>query len=390
MPDSKRTTVLHSLPIWLPQTQTWLYKQIGYLPDTVESHIVCEVTENLDQFRLANIHSLSEAPRWRYYWDKGLRRLRLRHYLGFLVEQAKRYRAVVLHSHFGNIGWTNIEAVKRIGLKHVVTFYGLEVNYLPKLDPRWNGRYYALFEQVDLVLCEGSHMAQCIADLGCPEHKIRVHHLGVAVNEIPFKPRTWEPDEPLRVLIAASFREKKGITDALEALGQFQSEVPLEITIIGDANSEARSQAEKKKILGTIEKHCLWPKVRMLGYQPHAVLLKESYRHHIFLSPSVTASDGDTEGGAPVSIIEMAASGMPIVSTRHCDIPQIVEDGVTGLLAEERDVEGLVGHLRWLVDHPNHWFNLSRAGRERLQTEFNARTQGEKLTKVYEQVLNGS
>ena len=112
---------------------------------------------------------------------------------------------------------------------------------------------------------------------------------------------------PLRVLIAGSFREKKGIPYALEALGRLQQEIPLEITIIGDASE--RGEAEKLQILDTIKTHNLWPKTRMLGYQPHAILLEEAYRHHIFLSPSVTASDGDTEGGLPVSIIEMAATG---------------------------------------------------------------------------------
>ncbi len=70
-----------------------------------------------------------------------------------------------------------------------------------------------------------------------------------------------------------------------------------------------------------------------MGYQPHSTLFAEAYRHHIFLSPSVTASTGDTEGGAPVSLIEMAATGMLIVSTTHCDIPEVIKHGVTGLLA---------------------------------------------------------
>jgi len=75
----------------------------------------------------------------------------------------------------------------------------------------------------------------------------------------------------------------------------------------------------------------------MLGFQPHAILFEEAYKNHIFLSPSVTALDGDTEGGAPVTIIEMAATGMPIISTKHCDIPEVIKDGVTGFLANERD-----------------------------------------------------
>ncbi|MDY7079451.1 MAG: glycosyltransferase [Chloroflexota bacterium] len=357
-----------------------------HLPPEVESHIVCENTENLEQFDVPHIHSLAQAPRWRYLWDKGLRRLKIRRHLGFLVEVAKQYQAQVLHSHFGNSGWANLAAARKANLKHVVTFYGLDVTYLPRSQSYWLERYQTLFAQVDCVLCEGPFMAQSIVALGCPEHKVRVHHLGVNVDEIPFKPRVWRATEPLRVLIAASFREKKGIPYALEALGRFQREVPLEITLIGDAGQETRSQAEKQKIMATFTKHHLLSKTRLLGYQPYTVLLEEAYKHHVFLSPSVTASDGDTEGGAPVSLIDMMASGIPIVSTTHCDIPEVVQDGITGLLAEERDVDGLVDHLKWLVDHPDRWQSMLEAGRTYVEREYNARVQGERLGVIYSQL----
>jgi colanic acid/amylovoran biosynthesis glycosyltransferase len=367
---------------------TWLYNQVRYLPDEVESHIICEYTENIDQFWLPNIHSLAEAPRWRYYWDLGLRKLQVRRHLGFLVDQARQNQAQVLHSHFGNIGWVNMQAAKQMKLKHIVTFYGRDVNYLPNQNPNWYKRYRSLFAQVDCVLCEGPHMAKCVIALGCPEDKIRVHHLGVRVDEIAFKPRVWVPREPLRVLIAASFQEKKGIPYALEALGRLQYDVPLEITIIGDAASEARSQAEKQKIIEAIEKHSLQTKVRLLGYQPHAVLFEEAYNHHVFLSPSVTASDGDTEGGAPVTIIEMAATGMLIVSSMHCDIPEVVKNKVTGLLAQELDVDGLVCHLRWLVNHPQQWIKMLEAGLDHVTIEYNTRKQGERLAAIYQEKIN--
>ena len=380
-----KITVIHSFPEWLPQTMTWLYNQVHYLPDRIESHIVCETTENLDQFWLRNIHSLAEAPPWRCYWDLCLRKLQVRRHLGFLVEQVKRCNAQVLHSHFGNVAWANLEAAKQVGLKHVVTFYGQDVNYLPTQDTRWYKRYQSLFAQIDCVLCEGTYMAKCVIALGCPQEKVQVHHLGVKVDEIAFKPKVWSPGEPLRVLIAASFREKKGIPYALEALGRMQHDVPLEITIIGDATAEARSQAEKKKILATIEKYNLHSKVRLLGYQPHTVLFEEAYKHHIFLAPSVTASDGDTEGGAPVVIIEMAATGILIVSTTHCDIPELVQNGVTGLLAQERNVDGLVYQLKSLIAHPEQWAKMLEAGRRYVAKEYNARIQGERLAAIYQE-----
>jgi colanic acid/amylovoran biosynthesis glycosyltransferase len=375
--------VLHSFPNWLPQTQTWLYHQVRYLPEEIESHIVCETTENLDQFSVPHIHALENASRWRYVWDKGLRKLKLRRYLGYGVAIARQQTASILHSHFGDIGWTDLEIARRARLKHVVTFYGYDVNALPTLDSRWYERYHTLFQQVDQILCEGPHMAQCVVKLGCLAEKVRVHHLGIAIDQIPFQLRTWQPGEPLRVLIAASFSEKKGIPDALEALGQFHHEQPLEITIIGDARNHPESLTEKQKILATINKHQIQDCVSMLGYQPHTVMLETAYTHHIFLSPSLTASMGDTEGGAPVSLIEMAATGMPIVSTTHCDIPEVIQHGKTGLLAPERDITSLVNHLRWLTQHPDRWQEMAIAGRTHVEKEFSATIQGKKLAEIY-------
>ncbi|NJL33455.1 MAG: colanic acid biosynthesis glycosyltransferase WcaL, partial [Chloroflexaceae bacterium] len=361
----------------------FIYHQVKYAPIDIENHIVCQYLRNLDQFAVPNIHALEQASPWQQTWDRWVRKSKVRPYLGYLVEQAQRCGARVLHSHFGPGGWNNLGAARRARLKHVVTFYGLDINYLPTVQPRWRERYRDMFRQIDRVLCEGSYMAGSIAQLGCPAEKILVHHLGIAVDAIAFQPRCWQPGEPLRVLLTGTFHEKKGIPYALEALGRLQHSVPLEITVIGDAKNEPRSLAEKQKILATIAKHDLHAKVRLLGYQPYARLFEEAYQHHIFLAPSVLASNGDCEGGAPVTIIEMAATGMPVVSTRHCDIPGVVLDGVTGLLADERDVDGLIARLCHLISNPQQWQAMAEAARRHIEAEFDARVQGERLAAIY-------
>lgn len=383
-----RTVVLHSFPIWLPLTQTWLYNQVRFLPEPIESHIVCEDTENLSAFKLPNIHCLSDLPRPLQVWDRGWRRLGVRRHLAFPIRESRRHKATILHSHFGNVGWMDVPVAARGNLAHVVSFYGFDANFLPASDPRWRERYAELFAAVSCVLCEGPHLGRSIAALGCPEDKIRIHHLGIETERIPFRPRCWTKGQgPLRVLVAASFQEKKGIPYALQALAALQGEVPLEVTLIGDANQEPRSQQEKRRILEVIEQTGLGPCVRMLGYQPHDVLLQEAYAHHLFLSPSVTASDGDTEGGAPVTIIEMAASGMAVLSTRHCDIPEIIRHGETGLLAEERDVDGLTDNLRWVIRTPKEWMRLLESARRHIEHEYDARRQGLILSNVYKALV---
>lgn len=385
-----RLCVIHSVPgSWIESTQTWLYNQVRFLPETVESHVVCPMTQNLDRFGVANLHAEADQHRLRRVVDSLSRQLRLRRHTSLLERVARESGepggAKVLHSHFGPTGWESLRVTRKLGLKHVVTFYGLDVNFLPRVG--WKNRYQELFEQVDGVLCEGPHMARCISDLGCSPEKVHVHHLGIDVDSITFAPKAWSGDEPLRILIAASFREKKGIPYALEAISRLRRDVDCEVTIIGDASDSNSSRSEKQRILETIDRLELRSCLRMLGFQSYQRLMEEAKHHHVFCSPSVTASNGDTEGGAPVSLLDMKASGLMIVGTNHCDIPEIVRDDETGWLADERDIEGLENCFRRMIDQHQQWNKIARRGRDDIEARFNARVQGERLASIYSNLV---
>jgi colanic acid/amylovoran biosynthesis glycosyltransferase len=385
---SSSFAIVHSVPFWLPLTATWLYNQVRYLPEEIQNHIVCMRTENLDQFSMKGIASLNREPRLRRIWDKLRRKRPSTRFSELLLRVATTCKAAIVHSHWGESAWRDVDAVKRLGIVHVVTFYGKDVNYYPTQVPNAKAHYDHLFKNVDRILCEGPHMAGCIVNLGCAENKVLVHRLGVEVEKIAFQPRFWDGQSPLRVLIAASFREKKGIPYAVEALGAIQRELPgLQISLIGDSSEDPRSLPEKKRILHMLEKYDLRRQTKLLGYQSHAAFFEEAYKCHIFISPSVTASDGDTEGGAPVSLIEMAASGMPIISTAHCDIPSVIIHGSTGLLAPERDVGTLVKHLRWLVSHRESWRDLLLAARQHVERKYNVKIQAAGLADIYRSLI---
>ena len=385
--NNSRTKVIQSLPIWLPQTETWIYNQIKYLPEYLKSHIVCRNTENLDQFLLPDIHVISKNSILGRYSRSKFSFSEQRARLIWLLLNCLWLKPNVIHSHFGTTGWDDSFVVHLFKAKHIVTFYGYDVNMVPIQNPIWRNRYRALFKSADLFLCEGPHMVECIKALGCPPKKIKVHHLGVDIDNLPFNPRRWRPDEPLRILIAASFREKKGIPYALEAIGRLKSNLKIEITIIGDATAEERTRKEKTHILKKIRKNNLHAKFQMLGFQPYSVLMDQAYKHHLFLSPSITAEDGDTEGGAPLTIIEMIATGMPVVSSTHCDIPEVIIHGVTGFLAEERNSEELANHLNWFINHPEKWINFIEAGYSKIKNEFNVKSQAAIMGNLYKSVL---
>lgn len=381
-------TVIHSYPVWLPQTQTWMYTQYLNLPtDRIDAHVVCDQTENSDQFAITNLHSLGGRQSWRFWREKVLRKMSLRLSATFLERRGRDLHSELVHSHFGDIGWRDLTATTRIPARHIVTFYGYDVGKLPQ-NSIWRQRYLELFAAVDMVLCEGPHMGDALIALGCSARKVRVQHLGIEVGRIPFKPRRWVPTMPLRVLIASSFVEKKGIPFALAALARLKREVNLEITLIGGARSDIGSQREKQRILDAIETAGIEDRVRFMGYLPHSKIFEQAYRSDIFVAASVTASDGDTEGGAPVILSEMAATGIPIISTRHCDIPHVLGCGYSQLLSDERDVDALTDNLRWLVKHSDEWSPILSSTRRRIEAEFDGRIQGARLAQLYEDVID--
>ncbi len=110
--------------------------------------------------------------------------------------------------------------------------------------------------------------------------------------------------------------------------------------------------------------------------------------HHLLVCPSITASDGDTEGGCPVSLIEMMATGMIVLSTRHCDIPELIDHQVTGLLSNERDVQGIVDNIWWALNNKDGWSGIAMSGKRRVENDYNSKKQAQELKNIYHETLD--
>jgi len=372
--------IAHSFDVWLPSTMTWAATQVG-AARVDEAIVLAESTENLDQFPFSLLYTTTGLGAAAV---KATKRAHLRAYPPSYARALKRHRPQILHSHFGYRGWSDLPLVRRHRLRHVVTFYGQDVTMYPRRWPVWRSRYAELFAAVDLVLCEGPFMASTIAGLGCPETKLQVQRLGVDVDRVPSRPRTLAPGESVRVLIAGAFRAKKGIPAALEAVAAARDRgADLRVTVVGASNGSPGEEAERRRIQDVVHSRRLDDIVTFTGMIPYERLLDELPRHHIFLSPSRTAPDGDSEGGAPVAIIEAAASGMPVVSTTHCDIPQIVDHGRTGLLAPEGDQDALAGCLWAMLEGPDRWPEMGAAAGRLARERFDMRRCAEELVGRY-------
>ena len=373
--------IAHVRSEWLLPSENWLYSLLTHLPDEVESHVVCEKALNLHQFSVERLH-VTKPNEW------------LRANIPKLGRFVHRYARIgvlrsisphVIHSHFGPDGWESVPLARRLHIPHIVSFYGYDVN-LPDRDDTWRLRYREMFDQASAVLCEGPYMIQRIIAQGARPEQMRLLRLGIELDRFPYRPRLWEREQPLRVLIAGRFVEKKGIPYAIDALARVGSRVPIEIHLVGEANESVGSQTEKARIIQAIQRNGLADRVFRYGMIQYKSLIDLAYRCHIFLSPSIHAADGDTEGGAPVAILEMAASGMPIVSTTHCDIPYAVGGCENALLAPERDADALADLLLKLIENSKSWRAMLDRARGHVEKNYEVFKQGKELTKIYREV----
>lgn len=375
-----RPAVAHLVTPYLFTTGSWIHSQLVH-NRAFRPVVVAQGTENLELFPFQPVYDLGASrgrlARLAFLATKFFAgRFPAAPYLRIFEQEQVR----LIHAHLGWEAARTIHLARRPARPFVASFYGRDASLLPR-SAYWRVLYRRLFPAADRILAEGPHMGTVLESIGAPAARIRVVHLGIPIERFPFAERSDPGDGPVVGLIAASFREKKGIEYALEALARVAGRHPrARLRIIGDGplRPMIEERATARDLRGRID---------LLGYQPYPVYLEEMRRAHFLLAPSVTATDGDTEGGAPVCILEAQASGLPVVGTTHCDIPNVTRPGRSALLAPERDAEGLAARLDELLSHPERWAAMGRSGRELIESEFDIVKQVDAMNEVYRELL---
>lgn len=373
--------VAHIMKSFLPLNCTYIYNQIIYAKQ-VKPLIITEKKENLKSFPFEGIYTFQDLPLLKRYIQRFYFGSYFPYYKGILRENKAR----LIHAHFADTGFKYLKLKKDLGIPQVTTFYGYDASCLADLES-CKKIFDILFENGELFLVEGNHMRSRLEKLGCPKEKITVLHLGVEIDKIDFFPRRPPNEGKIKILVSGVFKEKKGIPLAVKSFADLAEKFKnIELLIVGEAENKS-GLVIKDEILEIIKNNNLQEKVKLMGFLPHDELIRLSRECHIFLAPSMHASNGDAEGGLPVVILEMSASGLPIVSTYHCDIPEAVIHNKTGLLSKEKDVLELTKNLEFIISHPELWETMGREGRKHIEVNYNIIKQVEELQNIYRKLV---
>ena len=333
-------------PVVVHLVETFLGRSEIFIYNYVASHVawdpvvLCKFTANEKEFPVNRCVVLpapttKRDPAW--WLNEAVMKFTGRSLWHRRVEQLLyELEPTIIHAHFGQMGYLILPVKRRLRIPLVTTFYGYDMSVLPRL-PRWPARLAQLFFDGDLFLCEGPYMRQKLIELGAPVDKVRIQHIAIHVDRYP----GWQPQRsgiPV-VLFVGRFTEKKGLPAALEAVRQLRRRgQSLRFRIIGDGPQ--RDGAER-----FVMENGMTDCVDFLGMKPHSEVIQELTRANVFIHPSRTASNGDTEGGAPTILLEAQAVGVPIVTTRHADIPNVVPAGRGIFLSDETDTAQLAENL---------------------------------------------
>ncbi len=379
--------VLHVFDSYLATTENWAFNLINHLPNT-------QVVIAARDFLKSNFYS----PRFAYLefplsicrnpqrplWLRATNKITseiLRLYPWYVGKTAGR--CDLIHSHFAMVGWQYMDLAVRLRVPHIVSFYGLDYEHVPFLQPVWEKRYQKLFQIANLFLCEGAHGAEILHRIGCPSEKIAVARLGVDVDHIPFSCRSKNPGE-LRLLQIASFTEKKGHKYTIEAFVTALRSCPnMTLTLIGGDRYGVRSRLQEQTRNADAQ-----DKVFFLDAIDFDQLHTVMKHYHLFIHPSCYTDQKDCEGGAPIVLLDAQATGMPVISTTHCDIPDEVIHGKTGLLSPEKDSIDLAKSIEIFYNMKQNEYNLfARSARSHVTEHYNVKTNAEKIKEIYDNFL---
>lgn len=305
---------------------------------------------------------------------------------GWIADAAVRERIGHFHAHFASGPARTAKFASMIsGIPFSFTAHAKDLYW----DGHRHSESHKLKKRVRLarfVVTVSRENERFIESLGfrVKEGRLRTIHIGLRPGEFPFSlpsARPWGP-RPL-ILGVGRLIEKKGFHILLEALSRLRARgVRFRCLLAGEG-------PERELLEALIAERGLRGSVRLIGAVPLDRLRRRYYsRARVLAQPCVVAADGDRDG-IPTVLVEAMAMGVPVISTTVSGIPEAITNGVDGFLTEPGDVTELEERLDALLLDTTLADRLARAGRARVERQFDLAQNARNLRKLFLRSIAG-
>jgi glycosyltransferase involved in cell wall biosynthesis len=252
----------------------------------------------------------------------------------FLKKLLKKLKVNVIFAEYGQTAVHSLKICKELRLPLIVHFHGFDAFKKQVLNEYAVG-YKNVFDYADAIICVSEPMREQLISLCCPKNKI--HKIRCCPDESFYK---LKPDYNSKKFVSVGrFVDKKAPYYLLLAFSKLLKHCPSStLTIIGEGPLLEVTK-NIASYLGIDEK------IFLPGILDRQKIQDEFKHSSCYIQHSITVSDGDQEG-SPVAVLEALAAGLPVISTKHAGIPEVIEHDENGFLVDEHDVEGMSFYMQ--------------------------------------------
>ncbi|MFZ1423319.1 MAG: glycosyltransferase family 4 protein [Saprospiraceae bacterium] len=371
--------VLHIIDCYLPETMNWMERLWQRTANYCEHFIFAKyyIKDPNTVFYFINPQKSINYPIG--ILDKFKERLRFPSTVRKLKQSIIEQKIQILHFHFGHLAIEYRDLLQKLDIPFCVSLYGFDYEYLIHNKPETKQEYIKLANLGGRFIVEGNYSANLIASYGIPASKIFKVHMLFKIENGFSKPQF---KTPIKLFQAATFTEKKNqiaLVDALKDrhIGKFQ------ISFYGE-QGDRNYYVNLLKAIDLKQKH----DIRIQGLLPFNAYLKELRNSHFTINLSKKSSAQDTEGGCPVLLKDSLSLARPVITTAHCDIPDIIVNAYNGILLPEDDPEAVECMLDSLLKfNQKEYLQLCRNALETVDINCSNNISAAELRSVYQSMV---
>ena len=277
----------------------------------------------------------------------------------FLARHLRGIRTDAVLAEYGTIGAYLIEGCKKARVPLFVHFHGSDASIRTILDANRDA-YRNMFNYASGIVAVSNAMKNRLLSLGAPSERLHMNPCGVDPRS--FSGGSPEAQGPV-FLAVGRFVEKKAPYLTVLAFGKMLKAVPAaRLIMVG----EGPLLGPCKRLAAALGADAAIEFPGVQGPGRVGELLRQA---RAFVQHSLEADNGDSEG-TPVAVIEAQMTGLPVISTRHAGIPDVVVDQETGFIVDEGDMDGMSARMLQLARDPELAGRMGQAARKRAEVNY--------------------